>query len=203
MSTNGALGPEASKFLTVVFKHVKASAMFSMRHSHQDVDSTWNTTWFSTFRFGPRGAGIRRLTNRQKIQGNQYQEERLINFCANGFLQQIQLRMRLSSTAFYRGIPWFSTMAPLFVDMWAVGFAGSFGRCRAIQGGFLLLDCSHIDTIAKVPPYPRFYNYDPKQNRRSFIHRKDYRQICYTYNEERSHSTIVIQLVLWLADESL
>jgi len=23
--------------------------------------------------------------------------------------------------------------------MWAVGFAGSFGSCRAIQGGFLLL----------------------------------------------------------------
>jgi len=49
MSTNGALGPEASKFLTVVFKHVKAAGMFSMRHSHQDTDSTWNTTWFSTF----------------------------------------------------------------------------------------------------------------------------------------------------------
>ena len=47
MSTNGALGPEASKFLTVVFKHVKAAGMFSMRHSHQDTDSTWNTTWFS------------------------------------------------------------------------------------------------------------------------------------------------------------
>ena len=49
MSTNGALGPEASKFLTVVFKHVKAAVMFSMRYSHQDTDSTWNTTWFSTF----------------------------------------------------------------------------------------------------------------------------------------------------------
>jgi hypothetical protein len=49
MSTNGALGPEASKFLSVVFKHVKAAGMFSMRHSHQDTDSTWNTTWFSTF----------------------------------------------------------------------------------------------------------------------------------------------------------
>jgi len=49
MSANGALGPEASKFLTVVFKHVKAAGMFSMRHSHQDTDSTWNTTWFSTF----------------------------------------------------------------------------------------------------------------------------------------------------------
>ena len=35
------------------------------------------------------------------------------HFGANGFLQQLQLRMRLSSTAFYRGIPWFSTMAPL------------------------------------------------------------------------------------------
>jgi len=30
------------------------------------------------FSFGPRGAGIRRLTSRQKIQGNQYQKERLI-----------------------------------------------------------------------------------------------------------------------------
>ena len=30
------------------------------------------------FWFGPRGAGIRRLTSRQKIQGNQYQKERLI-----------------------------------------------------------------------------------------------------------------------------
>ena len=30
------------------------------------------------FLFGPRGAGIRRLTGRQKIQGNQYQKERLI-----------------------------------------------------------------------------------------------------------------------------
>ena len=49
MSTNGALGPEASKFLTMVFKHVKAAGMFSMRHSHQDTDSTWNTAWFSTF----------------------------------------------------------------------------------------------------------------------------------------------------------
>jgi len=35
------------------------------------------------------------------------------HFGANGFLQQLQLRMRLSSTAFYRGMPWFSTMAPL------------------------------------------------------------------------------------------
>jgi len=30
MSTNGALGPEASKFLSVVFKHVKAAGMFSI-----------------------------------------------------------------------------------------------------------------------------------------------------------------------------
>jgi len=30
------------------------------------------------FSFGPRGAGIRRLTSRQKIQGNQYQKERPI-----------------------------------------------------------------------------------------------------------------------------
>ena len=30
------------------------------------------------FSFGPRGAGIRRLTGRQKIKGNQYQKERLI-----------------------------------------------------------------------------------------------------------------------------
>ena len=29
-------------------------------------------------------------------------------------------------------------------------------------------------SIAKVPPYPRFYNYDPKQNRRSIIHRIPY-----------------------------
>jgi len=49
MSTNGALGPEASKFLTMVFKFVKPAGMFSMRHSHQDAESTWNTTWFSTF----------------------------------------------------------------------------------------------------------------------------------------------------------
>jgi len=49
MSTNGALGPEASKFLTMVIKFVKTAGMFSMRHSHQDVESTWNTTWFSTF----------------------------------------------------------------------------------------------------------------------------------------------------------
>jgi len=49
MSTNGALGPEASKFLTMVFEHVKAAGMSSMRRSHQDTDSTWNTTWFSVF----------------------------------------------------------------------------------------------------------------------------------------------------------
>ena len=29
-------------------------------------------------------------------------------------------------------------------------------------------------SIAKVPPYARFYNYDPKQNRRSIIHRNPY-----------------------------
>ena len=29
-------------------------------------------------------------------------------------------------------------------------------------------------SIDKVPPYPRFYNYDPKQNRRSIIHRNPY-----------------------------
>jgi len=36
--------------------------------------------WELSFLFGPRGAGIRRLTGRQKIQGNQYQyqKERLI-----------------------------------------------------------------------------------------------------------------------------
>ena len=29
-------------------------------------------------------------------------------------------------------------------------------------------------SIAKVPPYPRFYNYDPKKNRRLIIHRNPY-----------------------------
>jgi len=29
-------------------------------------------------------------------------------------------------------------------------------------------------SIAKVQPYPRFYNYDPKQNRRSIINRNPY-----------------------------
>jgi len=32
----------------------------------------------SSFWFGPRGAGIRRLTSRQRVQGNQYQKGRLI-----------------------------------------------------------------------------------------------------------------------------
>ena len=32
---------------TMVFKFVKTAGMFSMRHSHQDSESTWNTTWFS------------------------------------------------------------------------------------------------------------------------------------------------------------
>ena len=30
-------------------KHVKAAGIFSMRHSHQDTDSTWKTTWFSEY----------------------------------------------------------------------------------------------------------------------------------------------------------
>ena len=53
-------------------------------------DASWSLNWPSGanllarkqhmyfFSFGPRGAGIRRLTGRQKIQGNQYQKERLI-----------------------------------------------------------------------------------------------------------------------------
>jgi hypothetical protein len=110
MSTNGALGPEASKFLTVVFKHVKASGMFSMRHSHQDADSTWNTTWFSTF-----------------------------------------WRQRISSTV--------TATNAAFVN-------------RILQRDTVVQHDG--PSIAKVPPYPRFYNYDPKQNRRSIIHRNPY-----------------------------
>ena len=85
MSTNGALGPEASKFITMVFlsslvntltitkknMHTELTEaplkvhVLLLRHRHQDAESTWNSTWFSTF-------------------------------CANGFLQQLQLPTRLS-----------------------------------------------------------------------------------------------------------
>ena len=65
MSTNGALGQEASKFLTMVSKSPKTAGMFiSMHHSHQDVVSTWNTTWFSVFSEPPEG-GLDLVTNRQ------------------------------------------------------------------------------------------------------------------------------------------
>ena len=103
MSTNGALGPEASKFLTVVFKHVKAAGMLSMRHSHQDTDSTWKTTWFSEY-----------------------------------------WRQRFSSTV------------------------------KATNAAFVIRILQRVSvfkqdgpSIAKAQPYPRFYNYDPKVNRRS------------------------------------
>ena len=107
MSTNGALGPEASKFLTRVFKHVKAAGMFSMRHSHQDTDSTWNTTWFSTF-----------------------------------------WRQRISSTV--------TATNAAFVN-------------RILQRDSVFQQDG--PSIAKASPYPRFYNYDPKLNRRSCNHR--------------------------------
>ena len=45
--------PATSLYCTaqiLIFKFVKTAGMCSMRHSHQDVESTWNTTWFSTFR---------------------------------------------------------------------------------------------------------------------------------------------------------
>jgi len=107
MSTNGALGPEASKFLTVVFKHAKAASMFSMRHSHQDTDSTWNTTWFSTF-----------------------------------------WRQRISST--------FTATNAAFVN-------------RILQRDYVFQKDG--PSIAKAPPCPRFYYYDPKLNRRPCNHR--------------------------------
>jgi hypothetical protein len=94
----------------VVFKHVKASGMFSMRHSHQDADSTWNTTWFSAF-----------------------------------WRQRISSTVTATNAAFVNRIP---------------------QRGTVVQ--------HDGPSIAKVPPYPRFYNYDPKQNRRSTIHRNPY-----------------------------
>jgi len=106
MSTNGALGPEASKFLTMVFKHGKASGMFSMRHSHQDTDSTWNTTWFSAF-----------------------------------------WRQRISSTVT-------ATNAALIIrisDM-VLQYQSILQRDSVFQ--------QDGPSIAKAPPYPRFYYYD-------------------------------------------
>ena len=49
LSSNGALGEKASTFLRTVFKHVKSSGLSSMKSSHPSLDSTWSTTWFSTF----------------------------------------------------------------------------------------------------------------------------------------------------------
>ena len=49
LSSNGALGEKATSFLKSVFKHVKSSGLSSMRSSHPYLDSTWSTTWFSTF----------------------------------------------------------------------------------------------------------------------------------------------------------
>jgi len=103
MSTNGALGPEASKFLSVVFKHVKAAGMFSMRHSHQDTDSTWNTKWFSTL-----------------------------------WRQRISSRVTATNAAFVNRI---------------------LQRDSVFQ--------QDGPSTAKASPHPRFYNYDPKLNRRS------------------------------------
>jgi hypothetical protein len=91
----------------MVFKFVKTAGMFSMRHSHQDVESTWNTTWFSAF-----------------------------------------WRQRISSTVTATN----ATFVNRILQRDAV----------AQQGG----PCT-----AKASPCPRFYNYDPKQNRRSIIHR--------------------------------
>ena len=45
-------------------------------HSH--FTNHYKSRNLKMYSFGPRGAGIRRLTGRQKIQGNQYQKERLI-----------------------------------------------------------------------------------------------------------------------------
>ena len=44
------------------------------------------------------------------------------------------------------------------------------------------------DLKMPVPPYPRFYNYDPKQNRRSIIHRNPYipRDV---YDEETAYES--------------
>ena len=84
-------------------KHVKAAGMFSMRHSHQDTDSTWKTTWFSEY-----------------------------------------WRQRFSSTV------------------------------KATNAAFVIRILQRVSvfkqdgpSIAKAQPYPRFYNYDPKVNRRS------------------------------------
>ena len=88
-------------------KHVKAAGMFSMRHSHQDTDSTWNTTWFSAF-----------------------------------------WRQRISSTV--------TATNAAFVN-------------RILQRDSVFQQDG--PSIAKAPPYPRFYNYDPKLNRRSCNYR--------------------------------
>jgi len=85
----------------------KAAGMFSMRHSHQDTDSTWNTTWFSTF-----------------------------------------WRQRISSTV--------TATNAAFVN-------------RILQRDSVFQQDG--PSIAKASRYPRFYNYDPKLNRRSCNHR--------------------------------
>ena len=45
---------------------------------HARIINERSYSYNSSFRFGSRGGGIRRLTSRQKIQGYQYQKERLI-----------------------------------------------------------------------------------------------------------------------------
>ena len=42
-------GPRLWAFHRKAEAHKKRQGIFSMRHSHHGFDSTWTTTWFSTF----------------------------------------------------------------------------------------------------------------------------------------------------------
>jgi hypothetical protein len=49
LSGNGALGSQAMGFLKRVFAFVKTNGLFSMRSCFDSSESTWSTTWFSTY----------------------------------------------------------------------------------------------------------------------------------------------------------
>ena len=115
--------------LTMVFKHVKAAGMFSMRHSHQETDSTWNTTWFSTF-----------------------------------WRQQISSTVTATNAAFVNRV---LQRDPVFQQ----------------DGPY----------IAKAPPYPRFYYYDPKLNRRSCNYRIRLDQIILPNCKETTTNSIKLR----------
>ena len=152
--------------LTMVFKHVKAAGMFSMRHSHQETDSTWNTTWFSTFWrqqisstvTATNAAFVNRILQRDSV----FQQDGPSIAKASPYPRFYYYDPKLNRRSCnYRNPHSTRDKASQKQHSFSLGFT---------ECGSFLYHTSEKKKKFKASPHPRFYNYNPKPNRRSYNH---------------------------------